>query len=621
VRRVPLSIFVFYSLIGLALIGLPGSFALDYVQIVRLLVIASGLAWLLLARKAWLRSLVVRGPYGAAVIVPAYCFLLAQFIHTTDHLVLLVAGILFIGGGALGTAISTRRLFSRIDRAVFAAGGLYLFVNLGLAPVFAEPSGLLFSWKSMVLFGEFMALYWTLSWLLAADSTGVVSIGLLWVLLLFFALVSTVGVVRIGLAAFRSYAAVRSFESGEFESARKYMIGLSSRDMGLRWDAVSRETVLEIVEGKAVDAGGEYLVAVGDIAMDYGAWQVAEKAYRQIYDGEHDDAIHARLGDALFEQGRISDALVYYEWGSERDGVEPRDYLSLGVALARMGEWSRANVHLVQGLEFGEANEVVLDRFAAPGDVVLLPIADILPEQYRDYLDRLTLFEVVKLCRNRGWAVLHPAMEIGSTGIMAPVDIEVQSGGGQWNGEQEQIDVKGENHSPHKQGINVVVIHPETGAVVASGNFNTGLYWPEGERLAQFINEVGRDKIIAVSVIHDGATELRKAGQNALWGVGGGSQPIAWGSFALIGVQGAAHRSGLTMVSNQGKVQVGVLAANITDAVADDRQRLESRLQQVAADSTSGIAVYIPGIGPDDRIMLYVERGRGAGRSFLQDRE
>jgi hypothetical protein len=146
--------------------------------------------------------------------------------------------------------------------------------------------------------------------------------------------------------------------------------------------------------------------------------------------------------------------------------------------------------------------------------------------------------------------VLPGSGRIGGTGVQAPLAIEVNSGG---PGDFAYIAV-GEGHgtkdgSVHRPGYNVVVIDPQSGALLARQGFDTtpGGGDLEAAALADFVAAVPAGQIVAVAMQGDGASRLNADAVAALHTIGGEADPrgsSGW-SHAIVGVKGAAPGTAL----------------------------------------------------------------------------
>lgn len=161
--------------------------------------------------------------------------------------------------------------------------------------------------------------------------------------------------------------------------------------------------------------------------------------------------------------------------------------------------------------------------------------------QLVDGLNRLTLqFEHTARPRQ----VLPASRTIGATGRETPVDIEVNSGA-----DFAFITVgfsdKAIDASSHRRGLNVAVIHPETGQVERMAGFDTAANQFEAEALRQFIDNIPPDYIVVVASQGLDATANFSTGTVAALesiGLAGGALTPP---FSAIGVTGAAPGTAL----------------------------------------------------------------------------
>ena len=134
--------------------------------------------------------------------------------------------------------------------------------------------------------------------------------------------------------------------------------------------------------------------------------------------------------------------------------------------------------------------------------------------------------------------------EIGTTGLQAPVAIEVNSGG---PADFAFITIGSEDEaqdgSVHSPGYNVAVIHPRSGKLLDQQGFDTTPSESEAEAaaLADMIAAVPDGRIVVVALQGDGAAQLTEEAVEALAQIGGQVDPrgtTGW-SHAIIGVKGA----------------------------------------------------------------------------------
>ncbi len=139
---------------------------------------------------------------------------------------------------------------------------------------------------------------------------------------------------------------------------------------------------------------------------------------------------------------------------------------------------------------------------------------------------------------------------IGTTGLQAPLEIEVNSGGpadfafiAVGSGDDAQ---DGSVHSP---GYNVAVIHPRSGKLLDRQGFDTTHSGSESNALAlaDMIDALPDGRIVVVALQGDGAAHLTEDAVKALQQIGGQVDlrgTSSW-SHAVIGVKGAAPGAAL----------------------------------------------------------------------------
>jgi hypothetical protein len=141
---------------------------------------------------------------------------------------------------------------------------------------------------------------------------------------------------------------------------------------------------------------------------------------------------------------------------------------------------------------------------------------------------------------------------IGTTGVQAPVPIEVNSGGPE-NFAYISVgdaDAGGiEDGSVHSPGYNVAVIHPETGKVLERRGIDTTPTGADSEAaaLAEFVAGIADGRIVVVALQGNGAARLPGEAVAAFHSIGGQADPrgtTGW-SHAIIGVKGAAPGTAL----------------------------------------------------------------------------
>jgi hypothetical protein len=139
---------------------------------------------------------------------------------------------------------------------------------------------------------------------------------------------------------------------------------------------------------------------------------------------------------------------------------------------------------------------------------------------------------------------------IGTTGVQAPVAIEVNSGGpagfAYITVESQAGDEDGSLHSP---GYNLAAIDAATGRLLARRGFDTtpGGSRDEAAALAAFVKSIPRGQIVVAAMQGDGTALLTEEAVAALHAIGGQADPRGsegW-SHAIVGVKGAMPGSAL----------------------------------------------------------------------------
>ncbi len=201
-------------------------------------------------------------------------------------------------------------------------------------------------------------------------------------------------------------------------------------------------------------------------------------------------------------------------------------------------------------------------------------------EGWRDYEVTLPA-GVVQEGLNEVWlrfGSLTPASQVrlsdrslGQTGVQSPVNLVAHSAG-QEVGNFGHIYVDGEDVSPNERGYNVVVIHPQTGAVEQTAAFDTHLDAAASEELATFLDATPDGRIVAVAASDEASRLLGENAVAALRRIGAQEDlrdRFRWG-HAIIGVQGAAPGTALeatgwmrpvVVVSGEGATEPELAAA------------------------------------------------------------
>ena len=168
-----------------------------------------------------------------------------------------------------------------------------------------------------------------------------------------------------------------------------------------------------------------------------------------------------------------------------------------------------------------------------------------LPEAYLENgLNRLTLHFAHSAQPRQ---VLAANRAIGGTGLETPVDLEVNSGNDfafiTIGFGEEVVDA-----SAHRTGVNLAVIHPQTGELVEMKGFDTAANEFEATALSQFISEIPAGYIVIVATQGSEAAAFFNAETiTALTSLGLTSEGLS-PPFSAIGVKGAAPGAALQAV-------------------------------------------------------------------------
>jgi hypothetical protein len=148
--------------------------------------------------------------------------------------------------------------------------------------------------------------------------------------------------------------------------------------------------------------------------------------------------------------------------------------------------------------------------------------------------------------------VLPASMTLGQTGIETPIDLEVNS-----SGDFAFITVgfgkEAADASAHRRGVNVAVIAPESGQVVAVKGFDTAASAYEAAALSQFIEEIPAGQIVVIATQGlEAATFFNAETLATLQTVGLATDALV-PPFSAIGVKGAPTGTALqTTTHNSG---------------------------------------------------------------------
>jgi tetratricopeptide (TPR) repeat protein len=597
----------YYCLGALPFVVVANCYDRSFWEIVHLLFATGGFTWLLLKRQRVLASLPARQARVGVTVLVALSLLFAltgcittpeprlPFLLSIVLVVVVFAGSLFVG--------PEPRRFSRAEKGILGGGAAATLLSLGTQFV-ADPAlgqDPFTRWLEPLRLLVMALLCFAVVRLLREETGKAWGIRLLASAAIAFGIVSVVGLWRIGAACYRYSEILRSFRDGQYEQVRREVSRFTSADPDLRFEFLSLESALQdLVDSAAREPGNTSAFAlVGDLANQYHYGEVAYNAYREVLrlDPAY-PAIHARIGNSLFEQGLYPEASAAYKVGTEQSRATTEDFLALGVALARMEDWEGADKALHQAGVLADLNSRLTVLLPPGRDLASVRLDQLLPPEAFSYLGQLSLYRLVRLLQRRGWEVLHPGMQIGDTRTHTPVDIAAVSGGGS-TFLQERLWVDGKDVSPHKRGYNVAVIDPRTGAVEFAGNFDTWMYPSESNRLAGFLRNLPDGKIVAATVSDEASASLVGSARYAMQDLGVRFFPKSWWSHAFIAVKGAGSRSASEALAFQNFfASTGVLKANLPEEAIGSPTRIESLLREAAASAPGKIALFVPALDP-----------------------
>jgi hypothetical protein len=231
--------------------------------------------------------------------------------------------------------------------------------------------------------------------------------------------------------------------------------------------------------------------------------------------------------------------------------------LALAVALARTGAWREAAVEV-------EAAATASHRLPAPQTLRVGPVQvgldTVLNRELRPYLDRVSLSAACRVLEAMGWRASHPADAIGGTGCRAPVDL-LAVGTGQAPGVEEILSADGRDVSPHRDGYNVVVIDPRSGAVLGAESFAAWGDPIEGRRLLDLVDALPAGTLVAGAVRGSGSGLLSAPARLALRRLGVAAWAEPGEAHAFLAVKGCGAGTAAESLARDSRALVLALAA------------------------------------------------------------
>lgn len=137
---------------------------------------------------------------------------------------------------------------------------------------------------------------------------------------------------------------------------------------------------------------------------------------------------------------------------------------------------------------------------------------------------------------------------IGSTGVQAPIHLEVNS-----RPELAYITIGESDGSRHADGINVALFHPENGALVGSAVFG----WDQGDGLLDYLQRPGAGTGVAIAVQGRVPPTVDEGVCRALQSAGATSCPTGGSDgYALLGITGAMPGSAMEANGESGYLRI-----------------------------------------------------------------
>ncbi len=171
--------------------------------------------------------------------------------------------------------------------------------------------------------------------------------------------------------------------------------------------------------------------------------------------------------------------------------------------------------------------------------------------------------------------VLGGSRQIGTTGVELPIDGEVNA-----FADGAFISLFDESGTPidasaGRDGVNVTVLEPKSGKILAKQGFDTTANEFESGKLADFLAQVERGQIVIVATKGKATAFLTEAAVEQLRTLGVGFTPeeLQGQHFAIIGVKGAPPGSAAS--------QVGAEGAYLSLSLNRDRRTLAAAVDRV----------------------------------------
>jgi hypothetical protein len=137
--------------------------------------------------------------------------------------------------------------------------------------------------------------------------------------------------------------------------------------------------------------------------------------------------------------------------------------------------------------------------------------------------------------------VLPGSRSIGTTGVLTPVDIEIDAASD--HAYMSVFDAEGtkSDASAGRRGYNLAVLDHRTGKVLDQRGFDTWANQYESQRMAEYIAQVPDGRIVLAATYGDAGVHLTTGAYEALGSIGAAAdiRGLAGRAHAVVGVKGA----------------------------------------------------------------------------------
>ena len=550
-------------------------------------------------------ALVRRRPHNDLIlwgVLPLlYVYLRAEFVAELPFWVIAITG---VGPTILllGVALTETRMVPGGLAKLPVAGLAGLAVLTGVALLAEYPTNLL----SGLVTVELVVLYCaTVAFARSTERRLLETAFGIGVLSLVGCMVISWSMVGVAYYHFRTGSAL--FQAGSFERARHEVLTLRDDYAYLDFESLSPSgwirNVREDIESVATV---EQWRTLADLSMVLGDLKQAGEAYRSAHVL---DPQNVQLGEnyaqCLFQLGYRRTAMSEFDKILQEYPNSLSTRVFRAIAQARMGDIPLAKESIERACETGWSICNIVNNQPG-GSVLRVNLEDLNPLTMDLQATGVDVYHVVRLLESVGISVLHPATEIGTTGVTSPVDIDLLSRSDD-HSKREFLRVGGKNVSGHGRGYNIAVIDPTSGLVRSVGSFDTWLEIGQNRRLAKFVHKIPDGHIVAGTINDEGSAVLRSEGRNALKKLGVARFPGDWWAHAFIGVKGGTEGSALEALGERTIVSLGVLAGKSWSSTREGK--FEQELLQAARFSPAGIAVYLSSLEDGADVSIGIARG------------